>query len=175
MSPLMIRPDKDELLQFLEEKLRNKFMIACVGSPLRSDDRAGLEVCELLRRKGIIDARLIECEYGLETCLDKIIRLKPRGIIMIDAGYAENISPGTIVLSSIENVRDSFTLATTHNIPIRLMLKVLESEANIKDFYVMAIIAEKLEIGIQLSRRVREAVENLAEIVWEALTRTRQE
>ncbi len=175
MPQLMIRPGREELLQFLEEKLRNKFIIACVGSPLRSDDRAGLEVYELLRRKGIIDSRLIECEYGLETCLDKIIRLKARGIIMIDAGYAENISPGTIIVSSIENLRESFTLATTHNIPIRLVLKVLEREAHIKDFYVVAIIAERLEIGMQLSRRVREAVEDLTEIVWEALTRTRQE
>ncbi len=169
----MIGPDREKLLQFFEEKLRDKYVIACIGSPLRSDDRAGLEIYELLRRKGITDARLVECEYGLETCLDKIIHLTPRGVIMIDAGYAENISPGTIIVSSIDNVRDSFTLATTHNIPVRLVLKILEREAGVKDFYVVAIIAERLDIGMKLSRRVREAVEDLAEIIFEAITRIR--
>ncbi|MCE4617868.1 MAG: hydrogenase maturation protease [Desulfurococcales archaeon] len=172
MSEPIIRPSSEELLKFLVEKLSNKYIIACVGSPLRSDDRAGLEICEQLAKKGVRDSRLIKCEYGLETCIDKIISSKPRGIIMIDAGYAEGVPPGTIILSSIRNIKEPFALATTHNVPIRLLLKLLEKETPAKDFYVVAIIAEKLDIGMKLSERVRKAVESLAEVIQIALEKS---
>ncbi len=172
MSELIISPSNEELLEFLTEKLSDKYIIACVGSPLRSDDRAGLEVCEQLAEKRVRDERLIECDYGLETCLDKIISSKPRGIIMIDAGYAEGIPPGTIILSNTRSIKEPFTLATTHNVPIRLLLKLLKRETPIKNFYVIAIIAEKLGIGMKLSDRVRKAVESLAEIIRIALEKS---
>ncbi len=172
MSEPIIRPSSEELLKFLVEKLNNKYIIACVGSPLRSDDRAGLEVCEQLAKKGVRDSRLIECEYGLETCLDRIIASKPRGIIMIDAGYAEGVPPGTIILSSIRNIKEPFALATTHNVPIRLLLKLLEKETPAKDFYVVAIIAEKLDIGMELSDSVKKAVAELVTAIQIALDKS---
>jgi len=168
MNSTIIDPGREELLRFFSEKLADNYAIAFVGSPLRSDDRAALELYELLNKESNTE-RLIYCEYGLETCIEDIKRARPNGLIIIDAGYAENVSPGTIILTTIEKVHDSFTLATTHNIPVRLILKILEAETRIKNIYVVAIIASNLEIGMEISEPVKRSVEYLAEIINEAL------
>ncbi len=168
MTSTMINPGREELLGFFKEKLIDNYIIAFVGSPLRSDDRAALILYELLDKDNGAE-RLIYCEYGLETCIEDIKHADPKGLIIVDAGYAENMSPGTIVVTTIENVRDAFTLATTHNIPIRLILKILEAETSVEQVYVVAIIASSLDIGIEISDPVKRSIGFLAEIINEAL------
>ncbi len=146
-------------------------LIACVGTELRSDDRAGLEVCRRLKGLEIrSQVRMIECEFGLETCVDRIAEERPRRLVVVDAVLmTEGSEAGEVIIAKLEDVVEGF-LATTHNVPLSMMVKYLRALGCCEEVYVLGVVAKNLNFGEELSPEVMKGVEKLVNVLAEALS-----
>ena len=158
--------DREGLRRVLHKLLcSEKRTIVCIGTELREDDRAGLEVCRRLRRRGI---DVVECVYGLENCVHEFVPRRRLRLLIVDAVYVEGAEPGDIVLASVESIVPG-ALVTTHSIPIDATLRYLRNVGSVEDAVVLGIRVERLGIGEGMSSRVEKAVEVLAREIERAL------
>lgn len=149
----------------------NNVLVACIGSPLRRDDSAGLVLCNKLISRGF---KLLLCEYGLENCIDEIINTKPRVLLIIDAIYSEKLEPGDIALidfNQIESKEISFT--STHNIPINIVIEFIKQTTPLDKIYLLGLMVKNIDIGIELSLEVEKSIEKIMEIITQTLERCR--
>ncbi len=146
-----------------------KVVIACIGSPLRSDDRVGLVIFEKLNKipEVISNPRilLLKCEYGLENCITNIVRGKAEKLLLIDAVYSKDLKPGEIVLVNGEHIVEKTIIATTHNIPVTITLSIIEKNSSIKEIYLLGIRISNSEIGLDISEQVLNASNKVVELI----------
>lgn len=134
---------------------QGSFLIMGIGSPLRSDDQAGLIVCEELSKKGI---ECIKCEYGLENCIGTVYEKKPSKLVIIDAALFENGTPGDVVIVDEDALVEGRIVISTHSIPLNLLLNMLKNEGIIEKAYIVGIYPENLDLGVNVSSSIYEAV-----------------
>ncbi len=151
-------------------------LIACVGNYLRMDDAAGLEVCKALKAldEGL---KLLECEYGLENCLDEIVRECPRRLVVIDAVIPRDpgsARPGEVLIAGAEDVVDEL-MVSTHNVPLNILIKYLRSYGCCGEVFVVGIVAKNLGVGEGLSEEVSESVNELVNELASALRSCRSD
>jgi len=141
---------------------KGNFLIVGIGSPLRSDDQAGLILCDILNQNGV---NCIKCEYGFENCVDIVIEKSPEKLVIIDTAIFSGGNPGNVIfLNSIEAF-DSTCLLTTHNIPIGFLLNTIKELSSIREVYIIGIYPRNLEIGLEVSREVTNSLYILAESI----------
>ena len=141
---------------------KGNFLIVGIGSPLRSDDQAGLILCDILNQNGV---NCIKCEYGFENCVDIVIEKSPEKLVIIDTAIFSGGNPGDVIfLDSIEAF-DSTCILTTHNIPIGLLLNTIKELSSIREVYIIGIYPRNLEIGLEVSREVTNSLYILAESI----------
>ncbi len=157
-----------DLVEDVKELFKFKPLIACVGTELRGDDRAGLEVCRALRKAGF-SGTVIECEYGLENCLHVIEDLKPKHILVVDAAILP--SEADFVLASPNEV-ETFVSLSTHSIPLDLITKILKDVMGVESIFILGIAAENLDISLELSDVVVKRIEVLTKAIVEAFLRS---
>ncbi len=158
-------PCSRELVELLKQLVcRQKYLIACIGSWLRTDDRAGLEVCSQVN----IPDKLILCEYGLENCISDLIRSKAWNLLLIDAVVIDKAPPGSIVYADIGEVSDSF-LATTHNIPVNTIVRYLRTFGIANNVKVLGIGVKSLDFGDTMTPEVTRSVICLSRILKDIL------
>ncbi len=150
----------------LEEEVCNyvkaSYLITCVGSPLRQDDRAGLELCGELMERGL---HAVVCEYGLENCIGELINSNARGVAIVDAVIVPDARPGDIVLINDLNELNSEFLATTHNVPLTAIIKILRSQGVALETVVLGIQVKEMGLGLETSPEVRRAVSYMAQLI----------
>ncbi len=148
------------------------YYLICVGTRLRSDDAAGLRLCELLLSRGFPEGRIIMCEFGLENCTPIIEELSVRKALLIDAALISGQGGETpnYFIASLSSINDSITFVTTHSIPINLVVELLRREGLFDDVWVLGIVARDLSLGEELSPEVRETVNYLADLIIETLS-----
>ncbi|OYT40373.1 MAG: hydrogenase maturation protease [Desulfurococcales archaeon ex4484_58] len=153
-----------DTLKLLEKLLCiDKASIVCIGSPLRADDQAGLIVCDELLNKGY---DVIKCEYGLENCILELTEKKPSKIIIVDGIVSDKLSPGEVVLvSEDEIVEQNISLVTTHNIPINTTTAILRNVIGLKEYYLLGIRVKNIDIGLEVSEEVKNAVEEVVKTI----------
>ncbi len=153
--------DVSELAKIVARLLReDRSILVCIGTELRGDDRAGLELCRELRESSQADeSKLVECPFGLEMCIDAISEKKPKVIIVVDAAILPRGSD--YVIASPSDVQN-FVPLSTHSIPISSIAKFLEREMGVERIVVVGIAAEALEFSMQLSARALRRVKVLA-------------
>ncbi len=148
------------------------YYLICVGTRLRSDDAAGLRLCELLLSRGFPEGRIVTCEFGLENCAPIIEELSVRKALLIDAALISGQGGETpnYFIASLSSINDSITLVTTHSIPINLVVELLRREGLFDDVWVLGIVARDLSLGEELSPDVQETVNYLADLIIETLS-----
>lgn len=150
---------------------KGKSLLLGVGSPLRSDDQAGLVLCDLLSQKGV---NCVKCEYGLENCVDVIIEEKPEKIIIFDAALFNGGRPGDVIhLEDLDALR-SVNLLTTHNIPIKLLLDVVEKFTPLREIHIIGIYPKNLDVGTSISSEVLRTINSLANGIVECFEKTKR-
>lgn len=163
-----------ELTNFLADFLcSDDSGIACVGTELRRDDFVGLSVCEALSDVGGLRKKIIKCPYGLENCLEEIIDRKIRRLLVIDAALPPNDLGALVFLSEIDNVSASF-IATTHNIPVPIVINYLRMNNVAQEAYLLGIIASDLSFGEGLSNEALKGAELTQKIFFEAWNECRR-
>lgn len=146
-----------------------KTLILGVGSPLRSDDQAGLVLCDILNQNGV---ECLKCEYGVENCLDVIIERSPERLLIFDAALFSGGSPGDLVYAGDLEVLDGVSLLTTHNIPLKLVLDLIRSSSPVREIRVVGIYPKNLDIGVSISNEVMRAISTLVESILKCFKRT---
>jgi len=156
--------DLAEACRYVKNLLERSYTIVCVGTYLRSDDRAALDLCEKLGAAGL---PVISCEYGLENCVHEIAEKKARKIAIVDAAYTSEFAKGLLVISieELENIDVPLATLSTHAIPMQTTLGFLSSLLGRVDVEILGIPVKNLDIGLELSPEVRDVVEALASCV----------
>ncbi len=147
-----------EIAEYLRASLPKPFLIACVGTELRGDDRAGLELCRELERAGL-SQWVVECPYGLENCLHVIEEKGVRSLLVVDAAVLPE--GADFAIASPEDI-ESFVPVSTHQIPLPLVAKLLREHLGVERIVVLGIAVENLEFSLDLSPSTRARVEALA-------------
>lgn len=151
----------------LKDLACSDYYFLCVGTELRRDDAAGLRLCELLESGGFPKDRLIECEFGLENCASAIEEASVRRAVIVDAAILskQGVREADYIFTDLNSVDDKISLVTSHSIPVKFVVEVLESEGLLKEVLVLGIVARDLSLGEGLSEKTRKAVEDLARTI----------
>jgi len=160
-------PCSKDLKNLLEKLLcKENYLIVCIGSWLRMDDRAGLEVCNLIS----LPTKSVICEYGLENCLGELVESKASNLLLIDAVVSGGSSPGSIIYTDINEVSNGF-LATTHNIPVNTVIKYLRTLGIASNVKVLGIRVKSLDFGDTITPEVSRSVVCLSSTIRELLSK----
>lgn len=148
-----------EACKYFENLIKNSYAFVCIGTHLRSDDKAALEFCSKLSELGL-NISVILCEYGLELCIHEIAEKKLNKIALIDAVYLGEFTQGIIVLD-VDEIDNELTTFTTHQIPTKSVLRYLNEILGEVEVAVIGIPVKNLDIGFGLSPEVQDVVNTL--------------
>jgi len=143
-----------------------KVVIVGVGNPLRKDDSVGGYVAKKLKealRSKTVD--VIECETVPENYLGSIERLKPSHVLVVDAAET-GLEPGSFLLTELSEVR-GFAISS-HNIPLSVFGEYLRRTTCSK-VALLAIQPEKMEFGVGLTGKLKEAADEATRILLRVL------
>lgn len=155
----------EELTKFF--KGAKRVVIVGVGSELRGDDAAGLEVVRRLKR--ILTSRrvmLVEGGAAPENFTTKIKRFNPTHIVFIDAADIGG-EPGSMTLIAPERIVGS---AFTHRLPLSFLADYLKTQINAR-ILVIGIQPHHVDIGSEISGKVKKAIDVLADALVKILSK----
>ncbi len=103
-----------------------ELLIVGVGNLLRGDDRIGSEIAKDLIARG--ENNVIDCEDSPENYILRILELKPKKVIVVDACDFKG-KPGDFRLfRKSEWEKLLFTSFSTHTLPLSLFMSLIEKE-----------------------------------------------
>jgi hydrogenase 3 maturation protease len=132
-------------------------VIVGIGNTLKGDDGAGPRVSQILMGK--INAEVIDAGSAPENYIDKIVRLSPKTLIIIDAIDFGKI-PGTIRVFGTQDLKQF--IFSTHCLSPHMFVRAITSQIDVKIFFI-GIQPAHLQFGRCLSRQVAEAIASLAD------------
>lgn len=156
----------------LKDIVCGDYYFVCVGTELRSDDAAGLRLCEFLVARGFPRDRVIMCEFGLENCMSVIQERSVKNALIIDAAIVLGEREGTpkYFIASLDSIDDTVALVTTHSLPIRLVIELLRREELFKDVRVLGVVARNLNLGEGISPEVQDTISFLTDLILKTLS-----
>lgn len=131
-------------------------MILGIGNTLRNDDAAGSDLARRIKEKVCFE--VIDAGPTPENYLDKIIKLRPDTLVIVDAADF-GASPGTIKVLDKNELKNS-PLFFTHNASISLSINYLQNSLPI-DIIVLIIQPQDINFGEKLSPPVSSALDKL--------------
>lgn len=153
-----------ELSFFL--KGADRVAIVGVGSEMRGDDAAGIEVVRGLRHK-LSSSRVLLVEGGVspENFTSPIRRFKPSHVIFIDATDF-GAEPGEVILAEPEAITGQST--STHTLPLSMLAGYLREQTGAK-IILLGIQPARAQMGAEISKPIKEAVEKVNEALLSEL------
>ena len=150
---------------FLKDWLKGveRLVVVGVGSTLRGDDAAGMEVVTRLMAEYPPDAhpRLLFCpgETAPENFSGKIRAFEPTHLLMIDAANVD-LAPGEFVEIPAEKVGGPGFLS--HMLPLKVMINYLVGDTRAKSA-LLGIQYQSLEFDAPLTPEISAAVDELCD------------
>lgn len=147
-----------ELSSFL--KGADRVAIVGVGSEIRGDDAAGIEVVRGLKHK-LKSSKILLVEGGVvpENFTSHIRRFKPSHVIFIDATDF-GARPGEVILAEPEAITGQSI--STHTLPLSMLAGYLREQTGAK-IMLLGIQPAQARIGAEMSELIKEAVEKVNE------------
>ncbi len=155
---------RDEACYILKKKILEGFTVVCIGSELRSDDRAAIELCKELESSKLI--KTLICEYGIENCIGEILEDGIKKIVLIDAAIASGLDPASIIILNINEVQN-YMPYSTHALPLPLLLKLIMEELKDVEIVIMGIVVSKLDIGLEMNPQIKNLISSLINCLFE--------
>lgn len=133
--------------------------IVGIGSDMRSDDAAGIEVVRRLRR-GLSSPNVLLIEAGVapENFTAEIRKFEPSHVILIDATDFGS-EPGATILSEPEAITGR--PISTHTMPLSLLAGYLRAQTTAK-VVLLGIQPSSTGMGARMSEKVKGAVDELS-------------
>ena len=154
--------NKTEVRAFLSRLFKEKTVIVGVGNPLRGDDAFGPAFIEKI--KGAAGAMCIDAGSAPENYLGKIAKMEPDSVLIVDAAHLGG-APGEYDILEKDQIVSSGL--TTHDLSPVMFIEYLEKETEAR-IYMLAVQPEKMDLGAEMSEGVKEALDELVDIVKEA-------
>jgi hydrogenase 3 maturation protease len=151
----------EELRHILAQSTDTKTVIVCIGNILKGDDGAAIDLYQKLAGK--IKAELIDAGTVPENYIQRIIKDKPKMIVLIDAVDFSGPA-GRIQVFPTEQIPQ--IASSTHVMSLRFFADMLKKGSNAVIFLV-GIQPQQLGLGSGLSKEMAEAVTQLAELFIE--------
>lgn len=141
--------------------------IVGVGSDMRGDDVAGIEVVRRLRRK-LESSKVLLIEGGVtpENFTGQMRRFKPTHVLLIDATDFDS-EPGDVVLAEPETIVGQSI--STHTLPLSILADYLREQTGAK-IMLLGIQPARAQMGAEMSELVKDAIERVKEALMEELS-----
>jgi hydrogenase 3 maturation protease len=156
--------------------------ILAIGSSLRGDDAAGLEVADQLRRlkvnarrKAVHSAlhtphstlRVFLGETAPENLTGQIKKFRPTHLVILDAADAAGKRPGSVTLIQHDLLRGGSSIST-HNLPVNILVQYIQQSVPCR-VLILGIQPKSHEFGRPLSAPVQKAARRAASALAAAL------
>jgi len=137
-----------------------KVAVLGIGSPLKTDDAAGMMLIEELAQRGVASEQvlLIPGSTAPENFTGVIREFAPDLLLAIDAAHM-NLAPGTIALLEAEEL--SGLEFSTHMLPFSLMQQYLAG-VGVDEILLLGLEPLSTEFGLTTSMPVAKSVRELA-------------
>jgi len=156
------------LLNNLVDFLKNVTSVVVIGmgNELRADDAVGLHVVRLLKSFQNNRLTVFEGQMTPEVFIGPACATHPTHVLIIDAAELKK-KPGAWQVLSMDSVEQG--LFTTHSIP------AIEVAAEIKRRCAASVVfvgiqPKSREISLGLSKKCRQAAEEISEIIQKAVS-----
>lgn len=142
-----------------------KTLIMALGNELMRDDGVGIRIGRLLKEKGYNVLEIGTDIFRLQTYYNDEER-----IIIIDAILSERFKPGEVIYLKGEGVFEKLKaeIRSAHFMGavdgLRLLMTLDERLAKI-ELHFIGIVAKEIDLGMELSEEVEEAIPKVIEIV----------
>jgi len=144
-------------------KLRDSAtVILGIGNILKGDDGAGPLVCEQLTAAKI-SAGLIDAGTVPENYIQRIIKIAPRTLLVIDA-IDFGVEAGTIKVFEPQQLNSH--VISTHTLSPRLFVDIIGRSIQV-DVYFVGIQPAQTQLGQPVSAAVSRAIERLICVLTE--------
>lgn len=156
-----------DLLSEIKSVLSGRCCIVGMGNLLKNDDAVGLFVIESVKRAVGENQMLLNVEDVIEAYVYKIAELDCDSVVVIDAVKAE-AETGSIVFGKLDDEFDAIggTLST-HKLALKMSGRIFAG--NNKETYLLGVVVDNIDFGVELTPSVRESAEILIQIIIEAL------
>ena len=141
-------------------------MVLGVGSPLRSDDAAGLHVAAALGRDRLPHVTAVEAGPAPENFTSEIRRIHPAVLVLVDCARMGE-SPGTV--NVIEAGQIAGVSFGTHGLPLTVLADYVRQEVGCTVVF-LGIEPVTVEPGETLSPAARAGVQTAVSVLREALS-----
>jgi hydrogenase 3 maturation protease len=143
-----------------------RVVVVGIGSDLRGDDAAGVEVVRRLRaRLSSPRVKLIEAGVAPENFTADIIRFEPSHVVLIDATDL-GLEPGGVALVDPETIVGESI--STHHLPLSILIKYLRERVDTNIVFI-GIQPASRAFGAVMSEGVRKAVDEVVGILFKKL------
>jgi len=137
-------------------------VVVGVGSEMRGDDAAGMEVVRRLRKVlKSPNVFLIEGGVAPENFTSKIRRFQPSHVIFIDATDF-GAEPGEVVLAEPEAITGESI--STHTMSLSILAKYIREQTGAK-VALLGIQPARAQMGAEMSEVVKDSVKRVEEIL----------
>lgn len=130
----------------------NQVLFIGTGNRFKSDDSAGIYICEEIKKHPSFNVLVVE--NSIENYIGKINSLNPGVILIIDAVDFQR-EPGYFELTSIFNIFDN--TVGTHSLSLRKIASLLKTD----EIYVLGIQPGNISFGTELSQPVLGSVKRI--------------
>ena len=153
-----------DLSSFLESATR--VVVVGVGSEIRGDDAAGIEVLRFLKKE-LASENVLLVDGGTvpENCTSQIKHFEPSHVIFVDATDFE-AEPGEVVIAEPGAIRGHSV--STHTVPLSVLAGYLKRETG-ASVILVGIQPASVSMGAKMSDAVKFSVDKVAEIILEEL------
>ncbi|MCL1906303.1 MAG: hydrogenase 3 maturation endopeptidase HyCI [Clostridiales bacterium] len=144
-------------------KAAGKVAVLGIGSPLNSDDAAGMLLIEKLEGHGLKQAEvlLIAASSAPENFTGVIGDFAPELLLAVDAARL-GLEPGKVALLEKEELCGAGF--STHMLPFSIMLQYLYSRG-LANVLLLGIEPQNTEFGLEISLPVQRAVAEIADFL----------
>jgi hydrogenase 3 maturation protease len=160
-----------ELETYLNDFLKDskRVVVLGAGSPLRSDDVAGVRVTQILCKSSLEgkNVKVIDGCTAPENFTGEIKAFNPDTMILIDAADMKE-APGSIMI--IDPAVINGVTFSTHMLPLKILVDYLKKEINCQTT-ILGIQPESVEFGTQISAVVSESCDDLCCVLEKVLKR----
>lgn len=154
----------EEIRVFLRKWLTGVklFMVLGIGNEMRSEDAVGLLVARALKLFNSEKFEAVDCGVSIDACIDYAFERNPSHLLIIDAFP----NGGRLVIRDPKDL-DSYIPASTHSIPIPLLLEVFGKPLE-TDIKILGIGVEKFDLGGEVSDKCLKTVNEVVKTIIEA-------
>jgi hydrogenase 3 maturation protease len=161
---------EQQLIEQLKNLSDSSTVIIAIGNVLKGDDGAGPLICEQLAKKKI-SAKLIDAGTVPENYIQKIIKMTPANLLVIDA-IDFGATPGTIQIFEPEQINS--LVISTHTLSPRLFVDMIRQNITL-DVHFIGIQPAQIELGQSISEQVRRAIQQICNILIEVFPPQQQQ